>query len=124
MSSSNIFGIPAPADSTKVMWDMQRGMSRFQAIPVVGALFVSPVKAVISLVQAVVGFLFAVVLGTVAIVCKNEWASEKAWIALKHTGLGLASLAYSLGNMISLGALGFTVERSCNPSSASNEATV
>jgi len=42
--------IEQPEGRSSVMWEVQRGLSRAQTIPLIGPLLVSPLTAAISLV--------------------------------------------------------------------------
>lgn len=103
-----------------IMLDVQKGLSKAQAVPVVGPLIGSPVKALVSLIELVVGFIFAVVLGIVSVLgccCSNNFANEAgkgAFTAGTHALLGLWGIGYSAANFLTLGILGFVIEEPFN----------
>lgn len=107
----SFWNIEQPEGRSSVMWEVQRGLSRAQAIPLIGPLVVSPLKAAVSLVQFVVGFFFSVICGSLCVMgVLSERLATSTFTALKHTGLGFIGLGYSLMNIFTLGILSMKVE--------------
>jgi hypothetical protein len=90
--------------------DTQRTLSKAQAIPVVGFLLASPVKALFSTLEFIVGIAATIFFGTGAVLILNDKLAGYAWKALQHAGLGLTGICYSIGNVLSLGLLGYRIE--------------
>lgn len=104
-----------------IMWDIQRYLSKGQAIPLLGPALVSPLKAVVSLVELVVGFIFAVIFAilTALTLCLtnkdlSNGLGKNAFTAATHSALGLVSFGYAVANMLSLGILGYILENPCD----------
>lgn len=91
--------------------DFQKGMSRAQAYPLVGPFIVSPVKALISIVQTIVCLVGVIFLGLLSIPFKTP--RDGGLLAGYYTVSGLISFSYSVINILSLGILGYKVERPC-----------
>ncbi|MBA3603676.1 MAG: hypothetical protein H0W50_08560 [Parachlamydiaceae bacterium] len=89
---------------------IQQYLSQSQAIPVIGPLLVSPLKAVISAVQFVAGSALALISATFGSFFRSPSTMKFAATSGLHAGLGLLSLCYSLANIVSLGILGFYLE--------------
>lgn len=96
-------------------WEIQRNLSRFQAVPVVGPLIFSPLKAVVSLVQLVVGFVIAILALAIGMICCSDKSLEVGIKAFAQSGMGLLGLAYSIANMLTLGIVAFCIEQPCRP---------
>lgn len=96
-------------------WEIQRSLSKLQAIPVIGSTLVSPVKAVVSLAETVAGIAGAIIFGTLAVVTSSPYCAEKCIKSVAHIGLGLLGFMYSVSNFISLGIVGYTVENLGQP---------
>ncbi len=90
---------------------LQQYLSESQAIPIIGPLLVSPLKAVISVVQLAAGSTLALLSATLGSLFRSPSTMKFAAISGLHAGLGLLSLCYSLANIISLGILGFYLEQ-------------
>ena len=92
-------------------YSVQRSLSTGQAIPVVGPLVVSPIKAVFSVAQLIAGIAGSILFGTLAIVSNfTRPLDEIAFKSLQHAGLGLIGLMYSVSNMLSLGIVAYRFE--------------
>lgn len=98
------------------IWSLQETLSHAQAYPLVGPVVFSPIKALISLVQSIIYLLFASIHLLLAACCflnvnaRNDFANG----ALNSFGCAtyaLTHLGYSLLNILSLGILGFVVEK-------------
>lgn len=63
------------------------------------------------------GFIFAVVLGSLSVLtscCSPELSDalgKQAFTSITHAGLGLLSFGYATANVITLGILGFIIEK-------------
>jgi len=95
-----------------IMRRVQSKLSEFQAVPVVGPLIGSPIKATVSTVQAVAGLGAAIILAPVAAVTKNEKVIDYTCESFGQCGYGVMGLAYSIANIVTLGILGYKVEHS------------
>lgn len=103
--------------STGFMWNkIQRPLSRAQPVPVIG-LVPSALKAAISTVQLVSGFVFATLLGAATVGCFHckfdkviGITAEYAGIAGVHALMGFNGLVYSLLSIASLGAVAYYIE--------------
>ena len=99
-----------------IMYDCQRSLDKAQAMPVVGFIFVSPIKAIVSAVEFVIGFALTIIgaLGTLLHLCFtgkfSDSLSHFTWTAMKEAGLGLLGIAYSVCNILTLGILGYRIE--------------
>ncbi len=91
-------------------WEIQRSLSRLQAIPVLGSTLVSPIKAVVSLAETVAGIAGAILFGTIAVITDDKDSVGRCVESLGHIGLGLLGFMYSVSNFFTLGAVGYTVE--------------
>ncbi len=105
--------------SVQGMLDFQRGMSKAQATPLVGFAIISPIKAVVSLVQIAVGLVFAVICaifsaftGGCGTPCGKGF-TKGACTSMAHAGLGMISLTYSIVNILSFGIASLVLEGSC-----------
>lgn len=92
-------------------FEFQQKLSKMQAYPVVGPIFVSPAKAVCAVIQTIISLTAAVFLGLLAIVFVN--VRPYAGIAFLYAGTGLIGLGYSVVNILSLGYIGYKIERPC-----------
>lgn len=93
-----------------MMYNVQRTLSGAQATPIVGPLFVSPVKAVVSIAQIIGGLVFGILFAPLSFVFNSEWLAGKSLACGGHLGLGFFSLGYSLTNIVSLGFVGYKFE--------------
>lgn len=91
-------------------WSVQRSLSKAQATPIVGPLLVSPIKALVSVAELIVGIAGSILFGTLAVLTFNDYLGGKAVESLGHAGLGLLSLMYSISNILSLGLVGYRFE--------------
>jgi len=106
--------------------DLQRKLSIAQALPIVGPLVASPVKAVVSVAQIIYGIARATFFGigtlsaySLNIFFHNNYKISNATEFLgKQMGYGFldqfngtCSLIYSLSNLFTLGVTGFVCER-------------
>jgi hypothetical protein len=92
------------------MFHLQRSLSEAQAIPVFGPIIVSPVKAVVSLAQMIMGLASFILLGSATLVFQKKCLLDKSITALGQVGLGLIGITYSLSNIITLGYAGYFFE--------------
>jgi hypothetical protein len=97
--------------SFNTMAEAQRDLSRSQAIPLVGPLFISPIKAVVSVAQTIAAVAVIIFVGMLAIIFENKKAIEVTLIAMAHASLGQLSFCYSIANMWTLGLVGYKVEK-------------
>ncbi len=91
-------------------WEFQRTLSVAQATPIMGPLLVSPVKAVVSIAQLIVGVVGSIFFGFFAALTFNDRLGELAFKSLCHAGMGFLGLLYSVSNFVSLGIIGYNIE--------------
>ena len=90
---------------------MHLGFIRAQGAPVIGPLLVSPAAVLVSVAELVAGFalsLFALPFGAI---CSNKSCLINGMKAHALAIIGLTALVYSLGNILTLGVLGFCIEK-------------
>jgi hypothetical protein len=98
--------------SLEIAWNFQRKLSSYQAFPVLGPVIISPIKATVSVAQAILGFAAAVILGTFSgVLLFNPYLGKKFLVSLAHFGQGSLGCGYSLANMLTLGGLAYAIER-------------
>ena len=96
---------------------LQSGLSKAQAFPVLGPAIASPIKLTCGIVQLIAGTFFGS-LGSLSamLASPNSRLSDYGFSALKNgshlAAIGGQGIAYSVINMLTLGILGFLVERS------------
>lgn len=91
-------------------WNLQRVLSKAQAIPLIGFVVASPVKLLVSTIEFLAGSIFATIALTFGIIIDSDFLLEFAFTSGAHALLGLGAGLYSFGNMISFGILGLTFE--------------
>lgn len=102
---SDIFGF-----NTRVQFHLTRA----EGTPVVGPIFVSPIKAVFSVAQMISSFAIAVILGALAGITRNEWLTQHALSYMVDAHLGFLGLQTSVMNMLSLGTTGYQLAKPLN----------
>lgn len=92
------------------IWAVQERLNQAEAYPILGPLLVSPIKALISLVQAVVYILFALILLLIAgcffakkPICKEF--SQASYHAFAYSTYALTSCGKSAVNFLTLGLI-------------------
>lgn len=95
----------------------QLGLSKLQALPVVGPIVFSPIKITLSNIQMISGFAIGIIFGmaatTMALLNNDRLAGRLAAISLRgfaDTTKGFCSLFYACANIATLGILGICVE--------------
>ena len=96
--------------STPFSQDMQNILSMGQAIPVVGPICVSPVKAIASVGQTIVAIAASILFGSLALLTNNKTLDHIYIRSQKNVNSGICHLAYSIINMLTLGIVGFKKE--------------
>lgn len=96
-------------------WGVQRNLSTAQAFPILGPIFVSPVKALVSVVQLIVGTVAAIIFGSMTIVSSNRIFNQKAFKSSEHAEMGLYGFIYSVSNFMTLGIVGLKIEQMSKP---------
>lgn len=91
-------------------WEFQRCLSRAQAIPAVGFLLVSPVKALVSLVQLIVGIAGSILFGVLLAITLNPCIFRITMTSLGYSAMGLFDFLYSVSNFVSFGLVAYRVE--------------
>lgn len=87
---------------------IQQSLHKAEGTPVVGPLLVSPVLALISLIQTVAYFAIGLFVSTLAtLFSKNGWLREKADLATGVSIVGFVGLFASCLNMTTLGLSGY-----------------
>jgi len=95
----------------------QRFLSKAQAVPVIGPI-ASSVKAVVSVAEIVSSVVLTFVFGICAIFTAGcfpsddeNWFFQALTVSINHLEKGCGGLAYSVANALTLGILGFYVEK-------------
>lgn len=96
--------------SVSTMFQVQRTLSKAQAIPLVGPVVFSPVKAVVSLAQIIAGVAGTILFGTVGFFTDSPSILKPLGHSIGHMGMGLTSFVYSGINMATLGLFGISME--------------
>ena len=102
--------------SVERMWEVQRRLSFTQAIPIIGPLIFSPVKAFVSTAQIIASLASAIFLGIGFCLTNDFTILERLQEANLHIVLGGCSLAYAIINFSSYGLAGFLGEYIFAPS--------
>jgi len=93
------------------MLSFQSALSTAQAVPVLGPVFVSPCKAVVSLAQIIAGFAGGVIFGALTVVSfGSDWCAGKTFQSIGHVSMGFLALGYSFMNILTLGIAGYHIE--------------
>lgn len=89
----------------------QRTLSILQAAPFVGPFVFSPIKAVVSLAQMIMGVALTII-GAYLTVINPSWQSSKEVIesGVNHVFSGCLSMIYSLTNIATCGLAGLSFE--------------
>ena len=86
-------------------------LTKAEGIPVVGVCMVSPVKVVVSLVQAVASLALAIIFGVLAALTNNKWLTEKYGELIGQVTMGVGSLIGSAVNILTLGVSGYRLRK-------------
>ena len=92
------------------LFDAQRVLSRGQAIPVVGPIFVSPIKLAVGLIQVIGGIVIGVFAALGAFLTSSETLNRVASMAFNEVLVGGISIGYSVANIVTLGIFGYCLE--------------
>ncbi|MBA3237400.1 MAG: hypothetical protein H0T62_03500 [Parachlamydiaceae bacterium] len=92
------------------LWNFQRVLSLGQAIPIIGPMFISPIKLLISSVEFVAGAAIGLIALVFACVCNSDFLFDITFSSFELASSGLKSGVYSIVNMLSLGFYGFCTE--------------
>ena len=92
------------------MWNVQRTLSRFQAVPLLGPVVGSPIKAMVSTAQIVAAFVAIIFWGSLFSITQSSSMFDRTATSLGHLTMGAAGLAYSIVNLFTLGLSGFILE--------------
>ena len=103
-----------PAFLSAGMNKMQDKASRLQAIPVLGPLVGSPIKAFISTCQLVAALATKIIFGTATLFTDNRFCKKANLAANHHLGAGVFHLLYSAVNVLSLGIVGYQAVKISN----------
>jgi len=106
---------PGLVGSLDQMYKYQRWLAIGQAVPLVGPLFASPVKALMSTAQLVVGAVSALFFEFKSRQYADEAAHRFAVIGTNHFLMGSVGLIYSLINIRFFGYPALTIEVLFNP---------
>jgi|GEM_PF-3712407 hypothetical protein len=90
---------------------MHLGFLRAQGAPFIGPLIVSPAAALVSTAELIAGFTAALFMLPFGILCSNKPCLIHGIKAHALAIIGLTALVYSLANILTLGILGFHVEK-------------
>lgn len=97
-------------ETIPTLYETERSLSNAQALIVVGALVVSPVKAVFSLALVVGGVALSILFAPLALVFRSDLLGRISLGGLVSAALGTVSFFYSLINLATLGLVGFKIE--------------
>ncbi len=92
------------------MFEVQRGLSRFQAVPLLGPIVGSPIKALISTAQIVVAFVAMIFYSSLFSFTRSQTMFERTATSFGHLTMGAVGLAYSIMNLCTLGMGGLFLE--------------
>ncbi len=101
-----------PAFFSADMNNLQNATSRLQAIPVLGPLVVSPIKAFISICQLVAALATKIIFSTATLFTDNNFCKKANLAANHHIATGLSHFTYSALNVLSLGIFGYYAKHS------------
>ena len=101
--SSYIQGVPTA-------FNTQRALSKAQAVPIVGPVVVSPIKLVVSLIEAAAGLVFGGMFLGLATSTGFLFGVKPLTTCGAHFVLGTASALYAVVNFFSFGAAGLAIE--------------
>lgn len=88
------------------LYDCQEALTEFQAIPIIGPVIVSPIKATLSCAVIVSGLAVSIIFGALSVLPteSKEWYGQVACESIGFVGLcGVLSLLSSVVNMATLG---------------------
>ena len=89
---------------------LQRVFSKAQIIPLIGPIVVSPVKAIVGLVEIVAGSVLGLLSGVFGTIFLSRPLLGCSVTSLKIACHGALSVIYAVGNLLSLSILGWIVE--------------
>lgn len=89
---------------------IHKHLSHAQAIPVAGVL-VSPIKGLLALVEAIVGFASMIFFGTLSYLSASTKITDLAGVSVIHFLHGSGHFAYACGNFFTLGYLAHKIEK-------------
>ena len=92
------------------MFHIQRRLSFAQAIPIVGPLIFSPMKAMVSTAQIIAGIAGSIIFSLGFCLTESPASREGLKNSGIHVMMRLTSLSYSAVNFFSYGIIGFTME--------------
>ena len=92
------------------MQRVQFFLNKAQAVPVVGPVFVSPVKAVVSIAQTITAIAACIFFNALTRLTKKENLALLYIKSQAELSLGFFNLAYSIINMLTLGIIGYKKE--------------
>ena len=110
MSCGNKKDIKEIIMTLPAMFNVQRALSKAQALLIIGPICVSPVKAIVSLAQTIAGIAGTILCGAGLFLTRSEMFGKPLANSVGHIGLGMVSLLYSGVNMCTLGLFGLSVE--------------
>lgn len=89
---------------------VQSNLSTYQAVPIVGPIVVSPIKASMSSLQISGGLAAGLGFAATTLISDNNKLKDYTIDSFAECGNGVISLAYSIVNIASLGIVGYAVE--------------
>ncbi len=103
--------------SIQTMFDFQRNLSRLQAIPVMGFVVVSPVKAVFGIAQMVLGVALVIIgcVGHLLTLGQTDCIPKLIDISAQHVLIGGFATGYAIANITTFGLLSILIEGVCEP---------
>ena len=84
---------------------VQNTLSEFQSIPIVGTFVGSPIKALVSTIEIIMGIAAAILFGPIYTLTNSTTCRDIALVAGFHTIMGMGHLLYSVANFATLGTL-------------------
>lgn len=90
---------------------IQDWLSKYQTTPLVGPFIGSPIKALLSTAELISGVAFSIIFGTLFMLTGSTTLGTWTMNMGDHTDLGVRGLIYSLVNFVSLGWVGYRIEK-------------
>jgi len=97
--------------SLSVSLHAHESLNKAQAIPVVGPLIASPIAAVVSLAQLIVGVVGGIFSLIVSVLTNGKHLSKPTFTLFGHAGLGLLHFTFATANILSLGYVAHKIKQ-------------
>ncbi len=91
---------------------VQKSLNNAQATPIVGPLFASPLKAVVSIAQLIDGLVTTIFFTalTMLMLPSDSFQAFSTLAAIQNTSTGFSNLFFSVVNFMSLGIVGYKLQ--------------